>query len=135
MANSLKQTLFGFFAIFLLSFSAFSQAADDPSIKGNLRDNIKASMNAYINGQTIDGHMYLFDSVQGKLLKMELVELHDGIVKKGDFFVSCADFIDQHGTTIDVDFMVRPNRGQLITTQAIVHSVDGNKRKYHLEKL
>jgi len=119
----------------LLTLSPLSQAGNDASIKGDLRSNIKASMNQYIDGQTINGSMYLFDGVQGKLLKMELVELHEGIVKKGDFYVSCADFVDQHGNAIDVDFLVRPKLDQLITTQAIVHSFDGSKRKYHLEKL
>lgn len=119
----------------MMAISALSLAADDPSIKGDLRNNIKASMNQYIEGQTFDGSMYLFDSTQGKLLKMQLVELHDGIVKKGGFYVSCADFRDHNDRLVDIDFMVRPRDGQLITTQAIVHSIDGKKRKYHLEKL
>lgn len=135
MWSTLRAWLLGISAVFIFSFSSLLQAGDDPSIQGNLRDNIKESMNHYIAGQTINERMYLFDALQGKLLKMELVELHEGIVKKGDFYVSCADFVDQHGNAIDVDFLVRAKREQLITTQAIVHSVDGNKRKYHLEKL
>ncbi len=36
---------------------------------------------------------------------------------------------------IDVDFLVLPNaEGELQVTQGIVHSVDGSKRKSHLEK-
>ncbi|MEH6357827.1 MAG: hypothetical protein V7745_02480 [Pseudomonadales bacterium] len=135
MWSTLRTWLLGISAVFVFSFSGLLQAGDDPSIQGNLRDNIKESMNHYIAGQTINERMYLFDALEGKLLKMELVELHEGIVKKGDFYVSCADFVDQHGNAIDVDFLVRAKLEQLITTQAIVHSVDGNKRKYHLEKL
>jgi len=135
MLTTLKKSGLAVAAACLMIFSPLSQAGDDASIKGDLRSNIKASMNQYIDGQTINGSMYLFDSAQGKLLKMELVELHEGIVKKGDFYVSCADFVDQHGNAIDVDFLVRARLDQLITTQAIVHSFDGNKRKYHLEKL
>ena len=44
-----------------------------------------------------------------------------------------ADFVDQDGRQIDVDFLVIPVGEELRTTQAIVHSVDGKKRKYHLE--
>ena len=135
MKKMFKQLVLPVGSILLLVLSGFAQAGDDPSIQGSLRENIKASMNHYIAGQTINGRMFLFDALQGKLLKMELVELHEGIVKKGDFYVSCADFVDQHGNAVDVDFLVRPKREQLITTQAIVHSIDGNKRKYHLEKL
>ncbi len=116
-----------------LSFSAL--AADDPSIKGELRTNVQQSMSDFINNQTIDGSMYVYDSVKGGLLKLKLDKLHDGIVKKGDFYVSCADFKDQNGNKVDVDFMVRPSGDKLITTQALLHKVDGKKRKYHLESM
>ncbi|VAX02737.1 hypothetical protein MNBD_GAMMA20-540, partial [hydrothermal vent metagenome] len=34
---------------------------------------------------------------------------------------------------VDMDFFVQANNGKLIATQAIMHKVDGKKRKYHLE--
>ena len=125
------------YSLLILGFMLFANvyAADDPSIKDSLRANIQNSMNAYITHQSIDGRMYVYDAVEGKLLKLKLDELHSGIVKKGAFYVSCADFVDQQGRKIDIDFMVRPKAGGFITTQALVHSVDGDKRKYHLEKL
>jgi len=104
-------------------------------LKGDLRTNVQQSMNDFINNQTIDGSMYVYDSVKGGLLKLKLDKLHDGIVKKGDFYVSCADFKDQNGKKVDVDFMVRPSGDKLITTQALLHKVDGKKRKYHLESM
>lgn len=119
--------------ILALSFTA--QAANDSSIKGELRENIQASMAHFIQQQNIDGRMYVYDAVDGKLLKLKLDELHSGIVKKGDFYVSCADFHDGQGRKVDIDFLVRPSVNGLITTQALVHSVDGKKRKYHLEKM
>ncbi len=119
----------------LLALSFSAQAGNDASIKGDLRTNIQASMNHFIEAQNIGGSMYVYDSVAGKLLKLKLDKLHSGIVKKGDFYVSCADFHDSQGRKIDVDFMVRPSGDKLITTQALIHSVDGKKRKYHLEKI
>ncbi len=110
-------------------------AANDSSIKGDLRTNIKASMQQYIQSQTIHGEMYLYDSLENRLLKLKLDSLHDGIVKKGDYYVSCADFVDQKNRKVDIDFMVRGKAEQLITMQAIVHAVDGSKRKYQLEEL
>lgn len=110
-------------------------AGDDPSIKGELRENIKASMGSYIERNTINGVYDYFDPVTGKVVSLKLDYLHDGIVKNGDFFVSCADMIDQsNGKVVDMDFFVREDDGKLITTQAIVHKADGKKRKYHLEK-
>ncbi len=110
-----------------------ANAADDPSIKGDLRTNIQATMDTFIKHQTIDGTLRLYDPVADELIKVKLKKLHPGIVKKGDFFVSCADFVDSKGRKYDLDFLVVPAGDKLITTQAIVHSVDGKKRKYHLE--
>ncbi len=122
-------------AALLISNSSYLIAADDPSIKGDLRSNIHAAMNRHIDDNSMNQAYYLYDAVEGKLLKMTLKELHSGIVKKGDFFVSCADFVDHNGRLVDVDFMVRRGGNGLVTTQALVHSIDGRKRKYHLESL
>ncbi len=117
----------------LLLASPAAHAGNDPSIKGDLRKNIQATMDSWVDEQTVDGTVRLYDPVVGRLLELKFEELHDGIVKKGDFYVSCADFADQDGRKIDVDFLVLPDGDELIATQAIVHSVDGKKRQYHLE--
>ena len=130
-----SKTLKTVLAVPILALAFTAQAADDPSIKGDLRKNIQASMNDFIQQQNINGSMYVYDAVDGKLLKLKLDKLHSGIVKKGDFYVSCADFRDGDGRKVDIDFLVRPSDNGLITTQALVHSIDGNKRKYHLEKM
>lgn len=120
-------------AVALLLGAVPARAGDDPSIKGDLRANIQAAMNGFIQDQTIDGAVRLYDPVDGHLLRLKLDSLHSGIVRKGDFYVSCADFVDGSGRKIDVDFLVLPDGDVLRATQAIVHSIDGNKRKYHLE--
>ena len=109
-------------------------AADDPSIQGNRRRDIQTAMNEFVDHQTVGGVMRIYDPVEGKLLELKFEELHKGIVKKGDFYVSCADFVDQDGRAIDVDFLVLRDGHALRATQGVVHSVAGVKRKYHLEK-
>lgn len=135
MKNKLFRFLTALTLISTLPLSTGAFAADDPSIRGNLRENIVLSMNQFIKKQTINGQLYLYDAVAGDMLNLEFKELHKGIVSKAGFFVSCADFKDQQGREIDVDFLVRPSNGKLVTTQAIVHSIDGKKRNYHLEEL
>ena len=76
---------------------------------------------------------FIYDAPQGRLLKLRFDKLHEGIVKKGDFFVSCADFYTSTDQKIDIDFLVIKDGNQLKTIQAVVHSIDGKKRKYHLE--
>lgn len=128
-------------ALFVLSLlitisSSNVFAGDDPSIKGQLRMDIQASMDNYIKRNTINGIYAHFDPVTGKLLNLKLDYLHSGIVKQGDIYVSCADMIDQEsGKTVDMDFFVRNNFNDLVTVQAIVHMMEGEKRKYHLENI
>lgn len=118
--------------VFLTTGLAF--AGNDSSIKGELRKNITRSMETFIGDKTIGDTFYIYDTVKGELLNLKFKKLHKGIVKKGDFYVSCADFVDGEGTKFDLDFLVMPKDQSLTTIQAVVHSVDGKKRKYHLEQ-
>ena len=136
MKTSLHKTLIWTLAvIFSLSIAATTVAiaADDPSIKGALRENIKASMMSFIESNMISDTYYIYDAFGGKLLELKFAKLHEGIVKKGDFYVSCADFVEKNGTKVDLDFLVIKDGDNLKTIQAVVHSLDGKKRKYHLE--
>jgi hypothetical protein len=136
MKTSLHKTLVWTLAvIFSLSIVATTAAiaADDPSIKGALRENIKASMMSFIESNMISDTYYIYDAFGGKLLELNFAKLHEGVVKKGDFYVSCADFVEKNGTKVDLDFLVIKNGDNLKTIQAVVHSLDGKKRKYHLE--
>ena len=108
-------------------------AGDDPSIQGELRTNIHAAMQDFVKAQRVNGVFYQYDPVDGQMLRLHFKNLHSGIVKKGEFYVSCADFTDQHGRLLDLDFLVVPDGEKLRTTQAIVHAVDGTKRPYHVE--
>lgn len=108
-------------------------ASDDPSIKGQLRADIQHAMNAHIKANDIKGEYVLYDALRGKVLRMKLDRLHEGIVSKGDFYVSCADFSDASGNTYDIDFMVAGDEKGLSVYQAIVHQDKTGKRLYHLE--
>jgi len=133
MRNQIKQMLVTAALLPLFLASLVSWAANDPSIKGNLRTNIKTSMSEFINGQTVAQTFRIYDPVEDKMYKLKLDKLHDGIVKKGDFYVSCADLVDSKGRKFDLDFLVLSDGNKLVATQAVIHSVDGKKRKYHLE--
>ena len=60
-------------------------AADDPSIKGDLRSNIQSAMDQMIKERTTNGTFKFYDQLKNKVYDLKLVELHDGIGKKGDF--------------------------------------------------
>jgi hypothetical protein len=132
LQKSIILTLATIFGLSILATTAVT-AADDPSIKGVLREDIKASMMSFIDSTMISDTYYIYDAIGGRLLELKFAKLHEGVVKKGDFYVSCADFIDKNGTKVDIDFLVIKDGDNLKTIQAVVHSLDGKKRKYHLE--
>lgn len=109
-------------------------AADDPSIKGPIRENVQASMSNYVKDKTVDGVFPIYDPVDDKVLKLTFKELHKGIVKKGDYYVSCADFTGADGKKFDIDFLALPDGEKINTVQAIVHKVEDKKRPYNLEE-
>lgn len=113
-------------------FTSAAVAADDPSIKGQIRTDIQEAMKRHIGRNTLGDHYVIYDAIKGELKKLTFKELHKGIVKKGDFYVSCADFVDASGTKYDLDFLVSA-RDDVHVLQALVNSINGEKHKYHLE--
>ena len=131
MNQTLRTTALALFVLATCVVGA--QAADDPSIQGELRTGIQASMQDFVAHQTVDGVFRHYDPVEGRLLHLEQANLHAGIVKKGDFYISCADFVDQDGRKLDLDFLVVDAGGDLRTVQALVHKIEGDKRPYDVE--
>jgi hypothetical protein len=119
--------------IILFAITAIVYAADDPGIKGELREGIGSAMNEHIKQNTVDNRYVIYDAVAGELKRLKFDKLHKGIVKKGDLYVSCADFIDTEGNKYDIDFLVgNTGKGQT-TLESVVHSINGKKRAYHVE--
>ena len=109
-------------------------AADDPSIKGELRADIKKAMLEHVAANTLDGDYIIYDAVEGELLRLKFDALHDGIVKKGDFYVACGDFNAHDGTYYDLDMLVADKgEGGMLVLQSVVHKKEDDKREYHVE--
>ncbi|MCH7589677.1 hypothetical protein IIB34_01415 [PVC group bacterium] len=119
------------FVVFVMISSAY--AGDDPSIQGELRGNIGNAMRDFINENTVEGHFFVYDGVQGELKSLAYDNLHSGIVKKGDFYVSCADFTDEAGNSYDIDFLVADTGNGFKTVESLIHAINGEKRPYHVE--
>lgn len=117
----------------VLGFSAVSLGADDPSITGETRKGIQSAMTSHIQENLFDGKYVIYDAVEGHLKKLKFDKVHEGIVKKGGFYVSCADFVDDQGKQYDLDLLVVKNKDSFRVLETVVHSIDGKKRKYHLE--
>ena len=91
-------------------------------------------MPEHVSENTVDGDYIIYDAVEGQLLRLKFDSLHDGIVKKGDFYVACGDFNAHDGTYYDLDMLVaETGDGGMRVPQSIVHKKADEKRKYHVE--
>ena len=90
----------------ILSLAATAQAGDDPNIPSERKVLVRQAMSAHVDDALVSDHYVIYDAVDGKLLRLQFKELHTGVVRKGEFFVACADFTNAAGTLIDVDFLV-----------------------------
>ncbi len=97
---------------------------DDPNQRA------QSAMQRYIDQHTINGVTHYYDSVEGRMLRLTFDYLHDGVKEKGPYRVSCADFKDQFGRTLDFDYLVIEADGSYRVTQALLHKVNGKKRDY-----
>ncbi len=119
-------------ALFMISLPLVF-AGNDPSIKGFERVAIKTAMGQHVQTNTIGSRYVIYDNQKGELKRLTLDNIHEGIVRKGEFFVSCADFRDADGALYDLDFLVAKEGPEYRVIQALVHAVEGKKRPYHLE--
>jgi hypothetical protein len=90
-------------------------------------------MQSYVGRLTVGSVYGLYDPVNGRVYQLKFQKLHDEVEKKGDFYVSCADFTDRAGNKFDIDFMVLDDSGKFKVSQAIVHGINDEKRTYTLE--
>lgn len=97
-----------------------------------LRDQGATGLTVYCNGLGQPGHPtahLLADSGQIAHL-VTCFSARPGVVSEA---VSCADFQAPDGTLVDLDFLVLPDGDEVKAVQAVVHSIDGEKRPYDLE--
>lgn len=116
-----------------LALSGSASAADDPKIPKADKDQIQEAMSQHIRGLSDSRGFPVFDHTAGKLVWVKLDELHSGVVKKGDVYASCADFVAADGTKFDIDFLVQKDKSTFEVVSALVHSRDGKKSPYDVE--
>lgn len=80
-----------------------------------------------------NGYFPLYDSEEGKSLRLTLVKVHEDKVsylKKEDAYFACTDFLAEDGkTTYDVDFWMKKSpEGRLEIYKTKIHKKDGKPR-------
>lgn len=95
---------------------------------------VQAAMLEYIDATAIDGRHLIFDTIKGEYVSAKFVKLHKNLVLvENTFFVSCADFLEENGQLLDVDYMVAKSNGYWTVFQSVIHLRDDKLRETHME--
>jgi hypothetical protein len=120
------------FLISALSLAAEPHVSAQKIAGAASRDAARASMEQFVKGQMANGTYYFYDAVEQRLLALRFRDIHGDVRVDDKFHVSCSDFRDQFGRTVDIDFLALPKGQAFTTVQGVIHSVDGKERPYRL---
>lgn len=68
------------------------------------RTKLQAAMQRHVDGQTIDGVYPYLDTKTGDVKTLHPVTGHPMILRMGDKFVLCYDFVDQRNRKAEIDY-------------------------------
>ena len=111
-----------------------TKASAETQFSPEYKEAIHSAMLEYIDATAINGKHLIFDPLVGDYIQAKFRKLHANLSLVEDtFFVSCADFEDENGKLLDVDYMVAESYGYWSVFQAVIHSRDGVLRESHME--
>ncbi len=82
--------------------------------------NLQATMQRYIDQQTVDGVFLYLEVRSGKVRALHPVSAHTLILGVGQYYVLCFDFRDDKGQDVNVDFyLARKNASYVVFHTAV----------------
>ena len=92
-------------ALFVIFSGPSAMAA---SINNSTRLALQSELRSYISTKTTSGAYTFFDEDNGSIQELKIKAIHPVIFVKGDRFLMCADFIDQKGKKVVIDYVMLP---------------------------
>jgi hypothetical protein len=91
---------------------------------------IKKAMADYVETKSKKtGTFEIMDSVTKSKRQLKLQRIHERVGKTGDYYYSCADFVDTiSGELLDLDIDVENKDGNLNVVDVRIHKVKGKER-------
>jgi hypothetical protein len=84
--------------------------------------NVRAAMKEFVDAKLEkDKNVYKIEQLKG-----EFDYLHEGVEKKGDLYVSCAD-VKVGADVYDIDYYVKDQSGKYIVIKEVLHKINKEK--------
>ena len=103
-----------------LVFSAPLAAMGEQTLSIGDKAALQAVMQHHIDRQLVDGAYLQLDFETGKVRKLHPVSAHPMILHLGNHFVLCADFKDDGGRSVNIDFYVARKGNMHVVFQTVV---------------
>lgn len=93
-------------------------------------ENIRQTMKDYVMEESKETETFdVYDPEIGKARKLSLLRVHERVGKTGDYYYSCADFVDvETGQMLDLDLDVEHKGGDLSVVDVRIHKLNGKER-------
>ena len=83
---------------------------------------LQLALMEYVDAKTFDGRFLHFDAEQKELLGLYPANLHPMIVPATGFYFLCADFRDDQGGKVDVDFVATKTESGFRVIQTMINN-------------
>ncbi len=106
-----RKNLFAALATVLLLITAPYNMAHASQMQ-ETKVRLQSDLQKHIYRSLVDGAFHTLDSQTGEVKALYPRVSHPMILTMGKYYVMCADFRDEHGNDVDIDFyMIRKARG------------------------
>jgi hypothetical protein len=109
--------------LLLMFFFAEIQEPEAATLENKVRVALQGVLRAHIQAETDNGLYYFRDQVSGDAYMLRLKKLHPVIFKQKETYLLCADFVDDDGKAVLVDYFIERQKGQFM----VVNSVPGRR--------
>ncbi len=83
------------------------------------RVQLQRTLQDYVEAKITDGGYSFFDTESGKVRQLKLDKLHPVIFEKDGYYLMCADFMDDSGADVVLDYIVRKRGDDFVVEQEI----------------
>ncbi|MFT5116028.1 MAG: hypothetical protein ACI8P9_005389 [Parasphingorhabdus sp.] len=125
--DNIKKGILVLWFAMIISFSASSNASAE-TLSSETSVSLQTMLRSYIYEKMDNGLYQFFDENTGVIKPYRLKKIHPTIFKKENRFMLCADFLDQNGNDVIIDYIFAPSTNGYKLEKEIA-----GRRSYFLE--
>ncbi len=107
-------------SLFIVALLLISPIAAGHATELGDKTMLQATMRQHIESLLIDGNYLYLDPESATIRPLKPVSAHQAILRYGDIYILCADFHDEGGAAINVDFYLTRKDQAFVVFQTLI---------------